>query len=80
MPQEIGGILSWMSEATLAGLLAYILWGSSKRKWYWDHYVDELKKDKDFWQQMALQLLQTNKSLVRAEENRAIGNNSRTAG
>lgn len=79
MPQDVSGILSWMSEATLAGLLAYILWGSSRRKWYWDHYVEEIKKDKEFWQHMALELLQTNKGLVRVEEKR-LSDNSRTTG
>ncbi len=36
------GVLNWLSEATLAGLCIFILYGSYKRLWYWRHYVEEL--------------------------------------
>jgi hypothetical protein len=35
-------LLEWISELTLAGLLAYILFSSQRKQWFWRHYVDEL--------------------------------------
>lgn len=78
MPEGANGsawIVDWLSEATLAGLLAYILWSSSRKQWFWAHYVQELherlaktEKDRDDWKRMALDLLITQRKLVENEQ------------
>jgi hypothetical protein len=58
------GVLNWLSEATLAGLCIFILYGSYKRLWFWSHYVEELNRSEEFWKHMALELIKSNRTLV----------------
>jgi hypothetical protein len=68
MPQEVAASISWLTEATLATLLFSILYLSWKRRWFWDHYVSDLVKDRDEWKAMALGLLKTNNRLSQTTE------------
>lgn len=54
MDTDILTLIDKLSGAGLATLLIVILYGGFKRLWVWGYQLEEMRIDRDRWQQLAL--------------------------
>lgn len=79
-PTSAAEAIRLVRDITLTGALIYVLWASGQRKWYWSHYVIEmkemyerlLKEEKErtaYWQAHAVKSMnQTSETVLKATE------------
>ena len=63
---ELAAFFSVAKDASISGLLLFILWGGSRQVWLWGHHyidavrrVEEARQEVQWWQERHLGLLET---------------------